>query len=103
MNSSVPPVSPPLIAAALTRMATITPTIAQNSVVLNACFVSVARRRTLPTLTPVLAGVAAVAASTGSLLVFVGLARQALRPCVCPEQSGAAAQVLVTIGRARST
>jgi hypothetical protein len=48
MNSSVPPVSPPLIAAALTRIATITPTIAQNSVVLNACLVSVVRRRMTP-------------------------------------------------------
>src|SRR3954452_6499145 len=47
MNSSVPgAVSPPLIEAAATRMPTITATIAQNSVVLNACFVSVERRRT---------------------------------------------------------
>src|SRR3954453_591145 len=44
MNSSVP-LSPPLITAALTRIATIRPTIAQNSLVLNACLVSVARRR----------------------------------------------------------
>src|SRR4051794_39787259 len=51
MNSSVPPVSPPLIAAAAARIATITPTIAQNSVVLKACFVSVARRRTAVRLT----------------------------------------------------
>src|SRR5215203_943645 len=48
MNSSVPSVSPPLITAALTRIATMTPTIPQNSVVLNACFVSVVRRRSLP-------------------------------------------------------
>src|SRR5215213_5744112 len=47
MNSSVPgAVSPPLIMAAAARMPTITTTIAQNSVVLNACFVSVDRRRT---------------------------------------------------------
>src|SRR3954447_19851020 len=47
MNSSVPgAVSPPLIVAAAARMPTITATIAQNSVVLNACFVSVERRRT---------------------------------------------------------
>src|SRR5437868_6808746 len=46
MNSSVPGlVSPPLIDAAATRMPTTTATIAQNSVVLNACFVSVERRR----------------------------------------------------------
>jgi hypothetical protein len=47
MNSSVP-LSPPLIAAADTRIATITPTIAQNSVVLKACLVSVEKRRTAP-------------------------------------------------------
>jgi hypothetical protein len=34
--------------AALTRIATITPTMAQNSVVLKACLVSVVRRRTMP-------------------------------------------------------
>src|SRR5215211_6043297 len=45
MNSSVPPLSPSLMAAALTRIPIITPTIAQNSVVLKAFFVSVARRR----------------------------------------------------------
>src|SRR3954452_14172021 len=48
MNSSVPLVSPPLITAALTRIATTTPTIAQNSVVLKACLVSVVRRRIRP-------------------------------------------------------
>src|SRR3954451_15931764 len=49
MNSSVPgAVSPPLIEAAATRMPTITTTIAQNSVVLNACFVSVEIRRVTP-------------------------------------------------------
>src|SRR4051794_10685336 len=47
MNSSVP-LSPPLMAAALTRMPTITTTIAQNSVVLNAFLVSVVRRRSAP-------------------------------------------------------
>src|SRR3954452_8483325 len=51
MNSSVPgAVSPPLIIAAAARMPTITSAIAQNSVVLNACFVSVERRRTPPCL-----------------------------------------------------
>src|SRR5215213_7448586 len=44
MNWSVPS-SPPLTTAALTRIATISPSIAQNSVVLKAAFVSVARRR----------------------------------------------------------
>jgi hypothetical protein len=37
-----------LITAALIRIATMTPTIAQNSVVLNACFVSVLKRRANP-------------------------------------------------------
>src|SRR3954451_18207990 len=46
MNSSVPLVSPPLITAAATRMPAITPSIAQNSVVLGAALVSVLRRRT---------------------------------------------------------
>src|SRR6188472_3205783 len=45
MNSSVPEVSPPLIEAAATRMPTITTTMAQNSVVLNACLVSVENLR----------------------------------------------------------
>src|SRR5215207_5955085 len=44
MNSSVP-LSPPSMRAALTRIAAIRATIAQNSVVLNACLVSVVRRR----------------------------------------------------------
>src|SRR2546423_5353104 len=44
MNLSVP-LSPPLMTAALIRMAATSPTIAQNSVVLNACLVSVVRRR----------------------------------------------------------
>jgi hypothetical protein len=45
MNSSVPgAVSPPFIVAALIRIATITPTIAQNSVVFRALLVSVVRR-----------------------------------------------------------
>src|SRR3954471_22804978 len=44
MNSSVPPLSPPLISAALMRMPTTTATIAMNSVVLNALLVSVVRR-----------------------------------------------------------
>src|SRR5215208_7016718 len=44
MNSSVP-LSPPLITAALTRIETTRTTIAQNSVVLNACLVSVTSRR----------------------------------------------------------
>ena len=50
-NELVRPVaSPPLMTAALTRMATTRATMAQNSVVLNACLVSVASRRaTLPT------------------------------------------------------
>src|SRR5215208_320518 len=47
MNSSVP-LSPPLITAADTRIPTTTATIAQNSVVLKACLVSVAKRRTAP-------------------------------------------------------
>src|SRR4051794_11144990 len=46
MNSSVPgAVSPPVIAAALIRIAAITPTIAQNSVVFNELLVSVANLR----------------------------------------------------------
>src|SRR3954451_9672194 len=52
MNWSVP-LSPPLITAAATRIATISPSIAQNSVVLKAAFVSVTRRRALlSTLSP---------------------------------------------------
>src|SRR5512132_1037658 len=52
MNSSVPPLSPPLMAAALTRIATMTPTIAQNSVVLKAALVSVRRRAARPSPPP---------------------------------------------------
>src|SRR5215217_3857174 len=58
MNSSVP-LSPPLIAAALIRIAATSTTKVQNSVVLNACLVSVARRRAVlpkPPVTPVRAG-----------------------------------------------
>jgi hypothetical protein len=44
MNSSVPPVSPPLITAALIRMPRITATMPKNSVVLNECLVSVPSR-----------------------------------------------------------
>src|SRR5215213_1790305 len=50
MNSSVP-LSPPLISAALTRIATTSPSMAQNSVVLMAAFVSwlrSARRPRIP-------------------------------------------------------
>src|SRR3954447_15602502 len=48
MNSSVPPLSPPLMRAALSRMPTTIATNDQNSVVLNAALVSVARRRARP-------------------------------------------------------
>src|SRR5215204_5166831 len=50
MNSS-PSLSPPVITAALTRIAAMTPTMAQNSVVLNDALVSVAKRltRAIPT------------------------------------------------------
>src|SRR3954451_17137056 len=89
MNSSVPPVSPPLIAAAATRIPTTTPTIAQNSVVLNAALVSVLSRRATPLRPRSAAPVRTLADSIDSSLV--DLTRDPPPKCIrngCPRASG---------------
>ena len=76
MNWSVPS-SPPLITAAATRIETISPSIAQNSVVLKAAFVSVTPVPTVLDLTPVLGGLTVGAAVPSEV---VDLVREHVEP-----------------------
>src|SRR4051794_10492904 len=103
MNSSVPLVSPPLMTAALIRIAATTPTKPQNSVVLNACLVSVLRRRMTPVPLPSIASGRVrllVAASIGLLLLLgvdetatLGSGRVVRRPTITVTASMATANL----------